>query len=138
MTDQNTSPPVTSRVTVRGSRCALVQLQLCTPKGKTLSRQKFRSISPECMCKFHIILQIAVISIWKINRFVFDDGQGINSQQCGTYMYFWLQRDTFVTAAICVNLRLSHNILYIQNRILRKYNYICKKNMVRCTGHVDF
>ena len=37
MTDQT---PVTSRVTVRGSRCALVQLELCTPKGKTLSRQK--------------------------------------------------------------------------------------------------
>ena len=37
MTDQT---PVTSRVTVRWSRCALVQLQLCTPKGKTLSRQK--------------------------------------------------------------------------------------------------
>ena len=36
----NTSPPVTSRITVRGSRCALVQPQLCTPKGKTLSRQK--------------------------------------------------------------------------------------------------
>ena len=75
------------------------------------------------MCKFRIILQIAVISVWKINRFEFDDGQGVHSQQCGTYMYFWLQRDTFTAAAICVNWHLLQNILYIQNRLLRKNNF---------------
>ena len=37
------TPAVTSRWTVRESRCALVQLCLCTPKRKTLSRQKTSS-----------------------------------------------------------------------------------------------
>lgn len=86
------------------------------------NHEKLCSISPECMCKFRIILQIAVISIWKINRFVFDDGQGVNSQQCGTYMCFWLQRDKFAAVEICVNLRLLYNTLYIQNGLLKKYN----------------
>ena len=82
------------------NRCAVYQIN-----------QKLCSISLECMCKYGIILQTAVISICKINRFVLDDGQGVNFQQCGTYVCFWLQRDKFAAVAfceICLLLRIVH------------------------------
>ena len=98
------------------------------------NHEQLCSISPECMYKFGIILQVAVISIRKINLFVFDDGQGVNSQQCCTCVYFWLQRDKFAAVAFYVNLRLLHNILYIQNRLLRKYNSFIHSVFCLTTG----
>ena len=44
-------------------------------------RRELRSISPECICKLCIVVKIAIVSLRKINRLVFNNGQKVNSVQ---------------------------------------------------------
>ena len=76
-------PAVTSLLTLARSRCALVQLQVCTPMRKTLSRQKGCILStPQKRLNKRVgwLAGNTSACVWKISNFSYD--QNICCTEC--------------------------------------------------------